>query len=246
LPATVLPFRSCREGLYIVLEAVPHGQKPRNIGVLLRDPATGKPWIRMLPVYDFAEPEHAEVREALEEEIRRHAFEMGAIAFLDWLEDRFSNVRRGSDRQTAAVDSFTRVVERLYSEHVEPVRVGKYTTHLPRYTLRAALGRLGDEMESLEEDWVPAPEGVRLGPDLFVAHVVGRSIEPRIPDGGGMLDETARYTPKRYQSKKSEDKKTGEWAHERLRLEPSNPKFEPWAVEPNDFAVVAEWLRVID
>jgi phage repressor protein C with HTH and peptisase S24 domain len=268
MPASVLPFRACREGIYVVVEACLPGQPPRNIGVLLADPATGKPWIRMLPVYDFAEPDDAEVLEALEEDMGRRAAEMGAVACLDWLEDTLSNVLRVSDRQTVPVDSFTRVVDRLYSEHVEPVEVGKYTTHLPLYTLRAAAGRLGEDMESVEEDWVRAPEGVRAGRDLFVGHVVGRSMEPRIPDGSlnlfrfhpvgsrqgkillierrGVLDETARYTVKRYTSKKVHDEGGEEWRHERIRLEPLNPEFEAWDVEPQDFAVVAEWLRVIE
>ena len=60
-----------------------------------------------------------------------------------------------------------------------------------------------------------------------------------------MLDETARYTVKRYTSTK---KHTGEdeWQHERIRLEPLNLEFESWDVDPEDFAVVAEWLRVIE
>jgi SOS-response transcriptional repressor LexA len=161
-----------------------------------------------------------------------------------------------------------RVLDRLYSEHVEPVKVEPWVTHLPLYSLRAAAGKLGEEMESVEEDWVRAPEGVRLGRDLFVAHVVGRSMEPRIPDGSlnlfrlhpagsrqgkillierfGVLDEIARYTVKRYTSTKVYDEATGEWQHDRIRLEPLNPEFEPWDVEPENFAVVAEWLRVID
>ena len=99
-----------------------------------------------------------------------------------------------------------------------------FRTHVPLFSLRAAAGGLGDEMVSEAEDWVPAPEGMRLSPDLFVAHVVGRSMEPRIPDGSlnlfrlhpagsrqgkillierfGVLDETARYTIKRYTSRK--------------------------------------------
>jgi SOS-response transcriptional repressor LexA len=268
MPATVLPFHACREGVYVVLEATLPGQSPRNIGIFLADPATGKPWIRMLPVYDFAEPEDAEVLEALQEDMHRHASQMGAIAFLEWLEDALSNVLRLSHRQTVAVDSFSRVVERLYSEQVEPVAVGKYTTHLPLYTLRAAAGRLGEDMESVEEDWVPVPEGVPAARDLFVAHVVGRSMEPHIPDGSlnlfrfrpvgsrqgkillierrGLLDETARYTVKRYTSAKAYDEASEEWRHVSVRLEPLNPDFEPWDVEPNDFAVVAEWLRVIE
>jgi phage repressor protein C with HTH and peptisase S24 domain len=108
---------------------------------------------------------------------------------------------------------------------------------------------------------------MRLGPDLFVAHVVGRSMEPRIPDGSlnlfrfhpagsrqgkilliqrtGVLDDTARYTVKRYTSQKVHSGED-EWRHERIRLEPLNPEFEAWDVEPQDFAVVAEWLRVIE
>ena len=38
----------------------------------------------------------------------------------------------------------------------------------------------------------------------------------------------------------------GEWRHEQIRLEPLNPDFEPWDVEPEGFAVVAEWLRVLE
>jgi len=267
MPASVIPFPTCR-GVYAVLQAALPGQPPRNIGIYLADLAAGKPWIRMFPVYDFAGPDEAEVLELLEEDIRRHASRMGAIAFLDWLEDTLSNLLRVSDRKTVPVDSFARVLEQLYSEHVEPVAVGKYTTHLPLYTLRAAAGRLGEDMESVEEDWVPAPDGVRPGPDLFVAHVVGRSMEPRIPDGSlnlfrfhpvgsregkillierrGVLGDTARYTVKRYRSQKTEDERTGEWAHKTIRLEPLNREFEAWNVEPNDFSVIAEWLLVIE
>jgi SOS-response transcriptional repressor LexA len=268
MPATVLPFQACREGIYVILEAALPEQPARNIGVYLVDPASGKHWIRMLSAYEFADPEDAEVLDALGDDMRARASEMGAVAYLDWLEDRLSNVLRISERQRVAVDSFGRVVERLYSEHVEPVEVGKYSTHLPLYTLRAAAGRLGEDMESAEEDWVPAPEGVRLARDLFVAHVVGRSMEPRIPNGSlnlfrfhpvgsrqgkillierrGVLDETARYTVKRYSSTKNYDEASEEWRHERIRLEPLNPEFEAWDVEPNDFSVVAEWLRVIE
>jgi hypothetical protein len=63
------------------------------------------------------------------------------------------------------------------------VAVSPFRTHVPLYALRAAVGKLGDEMEVEPEDWVPAPEGMRLADDLFVAHVVGKSMEPRIPDG---------------------------------------------------------------
>jgi phage repressor protein C with HTH and peptisase S24 domain len=268
MPAAVIPIRGSREGVYVILEAVLPGEAPRNIGILLADIATGKPWFRIRQDFHFAGEEDAEVLELLEEDMRRRASEMGAAAYLDWLEDTLSNVLRVSDKEKLAVDSFTRVLDRLYAEHVEPVVVERYVTHLPLYSLRAAAGKLGEDMESVEEDWVRTPDDVRAGPDLFVAHVVGRSMEPRIPDGSlnlfrlhpvgsrqgkillieqyGVLEDTARYTVKRYTSKKVYSEETEEWRHDRIRLEPLNPEFEAWDVGPQDFAVVAEWLRVIE
>jgi hypothetical protein len=174
---------------------------------------------------------------------------------------------RVGERQAIEVDAFSRVVDRLFEDNVEKIAVEPYRTHVPLYSLRAAAGGLGEEMESAAEDWVRAPEGMHLDAGVFVAHVVGHSMEPRIPDGSlnlfrlnpvgsrqgkilliqrfGVTDESARYTVKRYTSKKvqtSED----EWHHERIRLEPLNPEFEAWDVEPQDFAVVAEWLRVLE
>jgi SOS-response transcriptional repressor LexA len=122
-------------------------------------------------------------------------------------------------------------------------------------------------MASEEEDWVRAPEGMRLDRNLIVVHVTGRSMEPRIPDGSlnvfrlnpvgsrlgkillvqcrGAFDETAGCTVKRYTSTKvwtGED----EWEHGLIRLEPLNPEFHAWDVAPDGFTVIAEWLRVIE
>jgi SOS-response transcriptional repressor LexA len=268
MPASVVPIRARREGAYVLVEAALPDRPPQKIGVFLIDPEGDRAWVRVRQHFDdIADPDDAEVLEALEQDLRERAQEMGAEAYLAWLEDRLSNAVRITERQVVTVDSFNRMLDRLYGEHVEALEVKPYVTHVPLYSLRAAAGKLGEDMESAEEDWVRAPEGMRLGPELFVAHVVGRSMEPRIPDGSlnlfrlhpvgsrqgkilliqrfGVLDETARYTVKRYTSKKVS---TGEdeWRHERIRLEPLNPEFEPWDVEPQDFAVVAEWLRVIE
>jgi len=179
----------------------------------------------------------------------------------------FDGVGVGERHVVAGVDAFSRVVDRLYGEHVEKLAVEPYRTHVPLYSLEAAAGGLGEEMPSEAEDWVRAPEGMRLDPYLFVAHVVGNSMEPRIPNGSlnlfrfhpagsrqnkilliqrfGVLDETARYTVKKYTSRKVS---TGEdeWHHEQIRLEPLNPEYQAWDVEPTDFAVVAEWVCVIE
>jgi phage repressor protein C with HTH and peptisase S24 domain len=266
LPASVTSIAARRQGTYVLLEAHLPGRPVRNIGVYLMDLSSGKLWMRMRANFDFAAPEDSQVLETLEEDFRSRAAELGAEAFLQSLEDSLSNVVRVGERQTVEVDAFSRVADRLFDQHVEKIAVEPFRTHVPLYSLRAAAGALGEEMESTAEDWVRAPEGMRVDPGVFVAHVVGRSMEPRIPDGslnlfrlhpvgsrqGKILliqrfgaDESARYTVKRYTSKKvqtSED----EWHHERIRLEPLNPEFEAWDVEPQDFAVVAEWLRVLE
>ena len=268
MPASVTSINARREGAFVLLEAHLPGQPARNIGVYLLDSSSGRLWLRMRRNYDgLGAAEDIEVLEALEEDIRSHAAEMGAGEFLHSLEDSLSSVVRVSERQTVDVDAFSRVVDHLFDRHVEKIAIEPFRTHVPLYSLRAAAGSLGEEMPSAEEDWVRAPEGMRLDSSVFVAHVVGRSMEPRIPDGSlnlfrlnpvgsrqnkilliqrfGVTDQSARYTVKRYTSKKvfsGED----EWHHERIRLEPLNPEFEAWDVEPQDFAVVAEWLRVLE
>jgi SOS-response transcriptional repressor LexA len=268
LPSSALPISGTRQGTYVLLEAVLPGRPPCPVGVLLIDLDTGRPWFRMRRDFTaLADPEDGEVLAALEDHIRQCLAESGAEVFLQSLEDTLSNSLRVTDRQAVTVDAFSRVLDRLYREHVEDSPVQRFATHLPLFSLRAAAGGLGDEMLSEAEDWVPAPEGMHLSPDLFVAHAEGRSMEPRIPDGSlnlfrlhpagsrqgkillierfGVLDRSARYTIKRYTSRKKETAED-EWHHEQVRLEPLNPEFEPWDVDPEGFAVVAEWLRVID
>jgi SOS-response transcriptional repressor LexA len=256
-----------RTGVYAVLEAALPARAPRHIGVLLIDSSSGRGWLKLRGCYDdIAEPEDAEVFDALEDDLRARMAQDGASALLDWMEDTLSNVLRITDRREVRAESFTRTLAQLYEEYVEPIEVRRFETHLPLYTLRAAAGRLGEEMPVEAEDWVPAPEGMKLDSNLFVAHVTGQSMEPRIPDGSlnlfrfnpvgsrqgkimlierfGASGDTARYTIKRYTSEKRQ--RDGEWEHTRIRLEPLNPDYEPWDVDPEGFAVVAEWLRVIE
>src|SRR5579863_1588315 len=160
MPAAVVPMSGNRQGTYVLLEAALPGLAPRTIGVLLVDPSTDRGWLRMQPEYGFAED--SEVLEAVPAHLEQLLADMGAAALLESLEDSLSNSVRISGRQNIAVDAFTRVLDRLYREHVEPVAVRPFETHLPLYSLRAAAGRLGEEMESAGEDWVPAPGGMRL------------------------------------------------------------------------------------
>jgi SOS-response transcriptional repressor LexA len=266
VPATILPIHGVRQGEFVVIEAALPGGPARPVGVMLVDPSADRAWVRLRPRFDDLTGD-TEVLDYLEGDLRDKAAETGAASLLAWLEDTASNVIRISGRTAVEVDAFTRVLEKLYAEHVEAPEVRQFVTHVPLYSLKAAAGSLGEEMAVEAEDWVPVPDGMRISPEHFVAHVVGRSMEPRIPDGSlnlfklhpagsrhgkivlierfGIADETARYTIKRYISAKKELSED-EWHHERIRLEPLNPEFEPWDVEPQDFAVVAEWLRVIE
>jgi len=258
-----------REGVYAVLEWQSPGQVRKPFGVLLSDPETGRTWIKVRErAGAIDDPLDAEVFEAMGRELHALQEKLGSAGLWRELEENCSNALTASERRTVAVDAFTRTLAKLYAENVEDEPVKPFETHVPLYSLRAAAGSLGEEMPSEQEDWVPGPAGMRLTPDLFVAHVTGRSMEPRIPDGSlnlfrlkpagsrqgkillverfGITDESARYTVKRYTSEKRSTGEDGEWEHARIRLEPLNPEFEPWDVEPQDFAVVAEWLRVLE
>jgi SOS-response transcriptional repressor LexA len=256
-----------RAGIYTILEAALPGREPCNIGVMLIDSVSGRGWLKMRDdLAEVAGPEDAEVFEALADDLREHMNEEGAEKTLELLEDTLSNALRISDRHEVSADSFTRKLEQLYQEHVAPVDVRPFETHLPLYSLRAAAGHLSEEMPAEPEGWIPAPPGMKLDENLFVAHVSGHSMEPRIPDGSlnlfrfnpvgsrqgkivlveqfGETNETARYTVKRYTSEKTYG--AGMWEHTRITLEPLNPEYKPWDVDPEGFAVVAEWLRVIE
>ncbi|MCY4508300.1 MAG: S24 family peptidase [Acidobacteria bacterium] len=105
---------------------------------------------------------------------------------------------------------------------------------------------------------------------MFVAQVVGRSMEPRVPDGSYCLfaspvtgtrqgrtvlvqlrdttdpDTGQRFTVKRYRSERTAD--ADGWRHVRITLEPTNPDFEPIELTVDDedsVTVVAELIEVI-
>lgn len=106
---------------------------------------------------------------------------------------------------------------------------------------------------------------------MFIAQVVGKSMEPTIPDGsfcvfrferGGsrnglvVLMESRlvsdpesyqRFTVKRYRSKK-EMEPDGTWRHTKIVLSPDNVDFEDIVLEnvqEDDFRVVAEFVCVL-
>jgi len=65
----------------------------------------------------------------------------------------------------------------------------------------------------------------------------------------GASESGGEFTVKRYSSRKVESAEG--WRHERIRLEPLNPEFESWDLDPSDldeggpYRVRGEFLRVL-
>jgi type I restriction enzyme R subunit len=148
----------------------------------------------------------------------------------------------------------------------------RYTTSVPLVPLKAAAGAFSDPQQ-IEDDgfeWVAVESGHRLRKGMFVAQVLGKSMEPAIPDGAYCLfrapvegtrqgrtvlvqlrdsidPETGqRYTVKRYESEKLADGDS--WRHERVTLKPANPDFEPiilTAADDGQWNVLAELVDVL-
>ncbi|MFO0962326.1 MAG: DEAD/DEAH box helicase family protein [Phycisphaerales bacterium] len=148
----------------------------------------------------------------------------------------------------------------------------RYRSCVPLVPLRAAAGVFG-ENQRIEEDaleWVTVDSRRPIRPGMFVAQVVGHSMEPLIPSESWCLfqapvegsrsgrvllvelrdsldpESGQRYTVKRFESEKctAED----DWQHERIALRPINPAFEPLVFtddEDHALRVIAEFVEVL-
>ena len=155
---------------------------------------------------------------------------------------------------------------------VNPRPEERYMNCAPLIPLRAAAGAFSDPQNIDDDDfaWVEVEANSRLRQGMFVAQVVGKSMEPAIPDGAyclfrapvegtrrgktvlvQMRDSTdpesgQRYTVKRYQSEKASDGDS--WRHEKVTLKPVNTDFEPIVLTGADegqLQVVAEVVEVL-
>ncbi len=142
----------------------------------------------------------------------------------------------------------------------------------PVYDPTAAAGIWGPESVQEEIGWTEVP-GVAVKPGMFVARVMGTSMEPLIPDGSWCLfrpcpagsregrivlvqfaslgagENGGRFTVKKYHSELSTDLAVTAdcWRHDRIEFLPVNPAFEPITLEPEDaghLAIVGEFANV--
>jgi SOS-response transcriptional repressor LexA len=160
---------------------------------------------------------------------------------------------------------------RLIAAEDRRIREQRYKTLLPLYSLKAAAGYFGDGQAVEPEAWIEVDAVGRLDDQMFVAQVVGRSMEPRIHDGdycvfranpvgsrqgkivlaqyrGPADPETGgSYTVKRYSSEKIADPDGG-WRHTLVTLSPVNSDFRPiimTAESEEDVRIVAELIAVL-
>ncbi|MBI2212137.1 MAG: DEAD/DEAH box helicase family protein, partial [Acidobacteria bacterium] len=177
---------------------------------------------------------------------------------------RTSDDAVGGDVDSGVLPGALRIVAGSPSE--------RYVTCVPLVPLKAAAGAFS-EPQNVDEDgfeWVEVATRHRLRKGMFVAPVVGKSMEPAIPDGAWCLfrapiegtrqgktvlvqlrdsadPETGeRYTVKRYRSEKIEDEDG--WRHSRITLVPVNPSFMPITLDDESegtLQLVAEMLEVI-
>ncbi len=256
-------------GEYLLVEAAVPGETRSVAGVLLIDPETNQAHVRFRRDWEelFADPEDVEYFAALQDDLEARGAAIGAAELVRELEDSLSNSVLITDRERVVVEDWGKALARLYRRYVEP-KVLPFRTHLPMYSVQAAAGGYGEPGEPESEGWIEAPRDLRLQPDMFVAHVTGRSMLPRIqPDslcvfrrgkalagsrnGKLVLVENYgeagenRYTIKRYESVK---RAAGEdsWEHERIILHPLNPDFESWELTPGRIEVRGIFIRVLE
>lgn len=225
----------------------------------IRDWLRGHGWeVIEIPVNELDDPD------AMSRQFRKLA---GYLDERD-LRDRLREDRSWFAHAAGAAAEAARAVLRI----VTPSPDSRYRTCVPLVPLQAAAGAFGDPQHIIDDDWqwVEPGTGRPLREGMFVARVVGRSMEPTIPHGSyclfsasvtgsrhgrivlvELLDsvdpETGeRYTVKRYESEKVEDE--GGWRHVRVSLRPLNPEFDPIEITANDDADVTvrgEFVAVV-
>jgi phage repressor protein C with HTH and peptisase S24 domain len=272
MPPAAISIATGRSCQFSILSLALPGHPVTAAGIFLYDPSGNELHFKLRDDWENlgVDEDDEEYLAALEDDFDLRIREMGAEAFLLSLEDSLSGLLRISDREAVAVTNPARTLQHLFDAWVDS-EVRKYVSHLPLYSLRAAATKFGEDAEVEERDWLRAPEGLRLTEGMFVAQVVGRSMEPLIPDGSRCIfrapvvgsrqgrrlliqeiksaGSDSAFTVKRYTSRKHQTSEDA-WRHESIHLEPLNPEFEAFELAPDEFEsryrVIAEFVQVLD
>lgn len=173
--------------------------------------------------------------------------------------------------KTTSVDGNVFPFKRLERKHVKP-----FKNAVPLVDLKLAAGMFSDvrSFDMSTADWIELPDMYRPQPGMFVAQVVGESMNRRIPNGSWCLFRAnpqgtragkvvvaqhrtiedpelgGSYTVKMYSSEKKQTRDGG-WRHTRVELSPDShdPSFLPLIFGPEaaeSVKVVAEMIAVLD
>ena len=269
-PGRVIDFGEYRERKaewLPVLISLP-GRQGETCGILLLDRESDELHLKLRSDWpEFAAEEDAEVLEEMEHDLSLKARELGGEGLLAWLEENASQTVQVGDREEISVRNFSTALQRLYREHVHTV-VRPYKTHLQMFSLAVAAGPFLTNPEDVEaEGWTEVPSDLKLDSNMFVAHIHGHSMEPKIPNGSlcvfrrgvvgsrnnrlvlvrnAELADENRYTVKRYRSEKKYSDEGFE--HTRIRLESLNPDYPSWDLDMDEtkYEIVAEFVRVLE
>jgi len=179
--------------------------------------------------------------------------------------------RLAQERRHVALGSATGLAVR----QVVPRPADKYKTCVPLLALHAVAAAFVEGEEVEPEIWLGVPPGRALRPGMFVAQMVGRAMEPQIPDGAYCLferqrDERARslqgrivlaqhrdiydpetggnYTIRRY----AQEQRSGASRSRQapiVRLLPLHPEYAPIVLDhvpTGERHVIAEFLAVLE
>lgn len=149
---------------------------------------------------------------------------------------------------------------------IVPRREEKYVSCVPSLELQIAAGAFGEDQRPDFNEWVQINTSRPLKKGMFVAKVVGRSMEPLIPDGAHCLfqfkapqlrndmvavfqlhdsedpESGGHYTVKRLRVYRQN---TDEGVVRKAKLMPENPAFQPITVDEDNVKFVAEFLEVL-
>ena len=174
------------------------------------------------------------------------------------------------DKTLMFSDVISKEEESSFKIHESIPKGLEHKEYFPVFELEAACGYFGSGSEAEPRGWVKVGS-VKPNHNMFVSRVVGKSMEPLIPDGSYCLfqanvvgsrngkivlvqwntpidSETGgKYTVKKYVSKKKYESEDS-FQHEEITLLPINPLFKPINIPSSndgEFMVIAEFIKVL-
>ena len=113
------------------------------------------------------------------------------VCFLDKQTEQFFRSRMEIDKKDIMIESSSKDEKQISTStpfrHLEPSEIKPYENCVPLYDLKIAASGFSEEQQIGDIEWIELPDVFRPNKDLFVAQVVGESMNRRIPNGSWCL-----------------------------------------------------------